>query len=465
MNSFQFGYDKFLCINNPQIILISQKLFMPQKNETSGKNCNFCNGESTEYIIVKKALDDLPAKLIVIIDYEKINNFVLQANLLIQNNNNQVIYILNKFIEFNTNILYKINETNTQLCQKFVNNEFTTPEKLENKQPIVLFYNLIKNPININIPNNIRNQQNINNVNAFSQNNNIFNANSQQNMQQVQNMDNQSNIQLNINPQLLNQNNMQLMNNQGFSQQNTNIQNFNGKNPMNNNEFQNNMNNNGMQNNQCINMNNNIQMVMNNMGINNHMNSFNNNNININQNVINNNMINNNLTNNNIMNNNTNNNGFFNNINNMNNVSNNNMNINNNCNMNIAQNNMFNNNAMNIINNNNNLMNNMNINFQQNFILNNNQNKGEDLPPEKDPNTIFVSFTFKSNNKQIFIDIYPSETFGNAIKALEIKYKMTMQSTSKYFFKKKEITKKDFGKTLNQLHIVDSSDISIFEYK
>ena len=77
---------------------------------------------------------------------------------------------------------------------------------------------------------------------------------------------------------------------------------------------------------------------------------------------------------------------------------------------NINWNNMFNNNAMifSFNNNNNNFMNNMNNNFQQNINLNNNQNQMNELPPEKKENTIFVSFTYKRNNKQIFLDIKDS---------------------------------------------------------
>ena len=76
MNSYQFGYGKYISMDNPQIGLISQKLFTPKKKETKGKSCNFCNGETTECIIVKKMLE-LPEKLIVIIGSNQINNFVL----------------------------------------------------------------------------------------------------------------------------------------------------------------------------------------------------------------------------------------------------------------------------------------------------------------------------------------------------------------------------------------------------
>ena len=140
---------------------------------------------------------------------------------------------------------------NTIFCEKFINDRFTEPEKLGNKQPIVLFYDLMSNYININPQDIIKNQQNMNNANSISQNNNIvFKAINQQNWQQIQNpqniisqnndqnlnqinnnqmnfqqnenqqnMNNQMNFQQNFNHQLLNQNNMQLINPQGFNQQ------------------------------------------------------------------------------------------------------------------------------------------------------------------------------------------------------------------------------------------------------
>ena len=114
-------------------------------------------------------------------------------------------------------------------------------------------------------------------------------------------------------------------------------------------------------------------------------------------------------------------------------------------------------------NNNNNVINNINFN-SQNFNSKTIIYQDKDLPPEKDPNAIIVSFTFKSNNKQIFIEINPNKTFGFAIKELERKYKITINPNFKYYFNKKEITKNDFRRTLNQLYIDDCSDISILDY-
>ena len=72
MDSYQFGYEKYIYINNPQSDLLNQILFIPQKEVINGKRCNFCNGETTECSIVKKILG-FPQKLIVIIDHNQIN--------------------------------------------------------------------------------------------------------------------------------------------------------------------------------------------------------------------------------------------------------------------------------------------------------------------------------------------------------------------------------------------------------
>ena len=106
----------------------------------------------------------------------------------------------------------------------------------------------------------------------------------------------------------------------------------------------------------------------------------------------------------------------------------------------------------------------MNNNVQQNINLNYIQNPFEDaLPPEKKENTIFVSFTYKRNNKQIFIDINQNETFGNAIIQLDKKYNLSLQNNQRIYFSKKGTIINDFNKTLKQLHINDCTDITIHD--
>ena len=336
MNTFNFGYDKYIYIKNPQTELIFQKLFTQKKGVNKGSSCNFCNGQFTEYSFETKFLD-YPEKLIVIIESNQVNNFCLGLNLLITNGVN-INYSLSKFIESNTNSLYWINEKNTNVCHKYINNGFGEPERIETKKPIVLFYNLKKNNINnINSQINIQNQSNQVNQNINSQNNaqpmNPNNINqvfgNKQQMNFIQNIPN-----MNMNPQNNFQNNFQ-----------------NGQNQMNNNNinFQNNNFNNNFQNN----FNNNIQMNFNNMN-NDNMdmnknsnmpNNFNNFWMNNNENGMNmqnqNNFMNFNNPNNNLR--------MNNDINSFNNMNNNNMNMFNNMNnnMNMMNNNNFQNNQMN----------------------------------------------------------------------------------------------------------------------
>ena len=96
MSTFQYGYEKYIYIKNPQTEFIFQKLFKPQKEVNKGKSCNFCNGQVTEYTIEKKILN-YPEKLIVIIDSNQVNNFVIGLNLVITNCVN-INYSLCKFI-------------------------------------------------------------------------------------------------------------------------------------------------------------------------------------------------------------------------------------------------------------------------------------------------------------------------------------------------------------------------------
>ena len=125
-------------------------------------------------------------------------------------------------------------------------------------------------------------------------------------------------------------------------------------------------------------------------------------------------------------------------------------NMNNFNNMNYI-NNMSGNNNMNMLNNNiinNNLLNNFNLNINNRFQPN-------------DENFIFVTFTFKKNRRQIYIDVDENDTFGNMLKRLESKYDYLKTIRNKsYLYKDKIIS--DFSKTLKQLNIDEASDIYIF---
>ena len=193
----------------------------------------------------------------------------------------------------------------------------------------------------------------------------------------------------------------------------------------------------------------------------NNINNLNNINLNMNQCNMNNN-------NNNFMNDNMNNMN-----NNMNNINNNNMNIMNN-NMNMTNNNMnnINNNNMKIMNNNinnmnnNNYIQNNNINSNQNNMKNNvsfnnksNINNQNYQNTETNNGYIFVTFTFKKYNKQIFLDFYKNMLFKDVIIQLEEKYSWLKSIKNKYYyFKDKKI---DINKTVKNLNIKDNSDIII----
>ena len=107
-------------------------------------------------------------------------------------NGKNILYSLNQFIEANTNILYQINPINTNVCHPIDKN---INENITSKKPIVLFYDLKKCniPINVNsqidktyqlqnqkIQQNFNQQNNFQNVNinnVYNFQNNNFNNN------------------------------------------------------------------------------------------------------------------------------------------------------------------------------------------------------------------------------------------------------------------------------------------------
>ena len=314
MDTFHFYYSKYILIQNPLNEFIFQKIFQVENEEKKDRDCNFCC-QKRDLTIQRKTLD-FPEILIVIISPFQVNNFQIIQNLTFTNG--IISYSLARFIESTNNCLYWINDKNTTICHKYEITRFGGPEKIKNKKPIVLFYNLIRNftdnkDINRNLFNNlndnliIKNEQNNINNNLINQQNQL-NTNTQL-MNQQQNIFQQNfNQNINLNNQIMNQPNIQNMNNQGF----INLQNNN------NNNIVNNMNNNCFNNmNHFNNMNNNLQMnnINNNFMMNNNDGNMNvqfQNNIK-NDNIINNNMISSNMMNNNIINNNITNNNMMNN--------------------------------------------------------------------------------------------------------------------------------------------------------
>ena len=230
-------------------------------------------------------------------------------------------------------------------------------------------------------------------------------------------------------------------------------------------------------------MNNNIPAQMNSFGnnnsnVNNNWNMNNQNNINnqmimnnpsnmnvqmnMNMNMINNNQMNMNINNMNFQNNMGNNNINFNMMNSNNMLNQNNFNnINNQMNMNNQKNNQINNqmNMNNFNNNNMNVKTDMVLQCLKNYNPNNN-NTIFGNPFKEEGNTIFITFTFEKNGKQIYLDANENNSFENTLQVLLFKYNWLQTLNNKrYFFENKEITNSKLS--LKNLGIIDSSDIII----
>ena len=197
--TYNFTYDKFIFIKNPENEFLYQKLFFNQTEKIKGKKCIYCNGKITECLIKNEFIGS-PEILIVIIEPNKAKNFSLQKNLNITNNTN-INYTLKQFIEINNNLLYLI-DIHNNICQKYdENNKLGNPENINDKIPFILFYQLsiINNQINNNNIQNNNIKQNINDINTKM----VLNY---RNIKKYQNMNDSNNI---INNQNINNNNIQ----------------------------------------------------------------------------------------------------------------------------------------------------------------------------------------------------------------------------------------------------------------
>ena len=113
----------------------------------------------------------------------------------------------------------------------------------------------------------------------------------------------------------------------------------------------------------------------------------------------------------------------------------------------------FNNSFSNIASNNNNSNNN---------IISQNINSGNNQKNQFVENPVFLTFTFKKYNKQIFIDVDDNDIFQNVIIELEEKYDWLKPINGrKYFLNNREIKRNEFSKTVKNLGIVDNSNIVI----
>ena len=214
--TYNFTYDKFIFIKNPENEFLYQKLFFNQTEKIKGKNCIYCNGKDTECLIKNEFIGS-PEILIVIIEPNKAKNFSLQKNLNITNNKN-INYTLKQFIEINNNLLYLI-DIHNNICQKYdENNKLGNPENINDKMPFILFYQLsiINNQINNNNIQNNNIKQNINDINTKMVLNYRY-------IKKYQNMNDNNNI---VNNQNINNNNIQ-NNNNNFSYNFENMNNYN----------------------------------------------------------------------------------------------------------------------------------------------------------------------------------------------------------------------------------------------
>ena len=214
--TYNFTYDKFIFIKNPENEFLYQKLFFNQTEKIKGKKCIYCNGKITECLIKNEFIGS-PEILIVIIEPNKVKNFSLQKNLNITNKKN-INYTLKQFIEINNNLLYLF-DIHNNICQKYdENNKLGNPENINDKIPFILFYQLsiINNQINNNNIQNNNIKQNINDINTKM----VLNY---RNIKKYQNMNDSNNI---INNQNINNNNFQ-NNNNNFPYNFENMNNYN----------------------------------------------------------------------------------------------------------------------------------------------------------------------------------------------------------------------------------------------
>ena len=124
-------------------------------------------------------------------------------------------------------------------------------------------------------------------------------------------------------------------------------------------------------------------------------------------------------------------------------------------NMNINNMNMNNMNNMNMNNIN---MNNINMN---NMNVTNNQNQLNKIPEESE-DTIFITFTFLKNKRQIYLDVDRKIKFSDAVNMLMNKYEwLKTMKNLRYSFNNKNIDKTKFNQTLLEIGIDESSDIHI----
>ena len=487
-NFNQINNSNFNQMNNSKFNQMNNSNFNQMNNNNNNNNLNYMNKSNLNNSKINNMnnninninmnnsnLNNSNMNNMNIINMNKINmnnNNINNSNIQNMNNNN-----MNNMSNSNMNNMYNSNMNNNNMTNMNRNNMNNSNKNNSNMNNSNMNYNNMNNSnmnnIKMNNMNNINsnnmNNSNLNNNNINNTNSNNINMNNMNNSNKNKNKMDNGNMNNNINNSNMNNSNMNKNNNSNMNNMNMNNSNMNISNMINNNMNFNKMNNMSNSNMNHINMNNmNISNMnnskMNNISMNNsnmNNNNMNNNNMN-NNNMNNNNMMNNNMMNINIMNynmmNNMNNNMMNNNMMNINimnkNMMNNNMMNNNLMNINIM-NNMMNNNMMNI-----NIMNN-NMNSYKNNNVNSQENNNYDtIMEEKEEKDIFLTFTFKEKNEQVYMDVNYDEKFSDIIIKLKNKYQwMKDIQINKYLIKKKEI--KDINKTIRELGLDNNYDITV----
>ena len=97
--------------------------------------------------------------------------------------------------------------------------------------------------------------------------------------------------------------------------------------------------------------------------------------------------------------------------------------------------------------------------------MNNNKNNNPNSQEDKNNDTImeekeiFLTFTFKKRNEQVYIDVNGDEIFSDVIKKLEMKYQWMKDIPDKtYLYKNKKL---DIKKSINNLGLKNNYDITV----
>ena len=139
MKTYKFKYEKFIVIKNISKENLNKKIFNPIKEDKFGKFCCYCNGNNTQCSIENKFID-YPEILIILLYSD--NNFSLEKNLSLNDEENNVLYSLKQFIEAKSNLLYIIQNNSCHVYEEKNNSGKT--ENIQGKNAIVLFYQLIQ---------------------------------------------------------------------------------------------------------------------------------------------------------------------------------------------------------------------------------------------------------------------------------------------------------------------------------